>query len=57
MCDKWPTEITYLGFEVGEKVITGGSLLDGDILKDVLTAYGHPSGRSSWDPCWFCLPA
>ncbi|HOL79737.1 MAG TPA: hypothetical protein PLA10_06915 [Clostridiales bacterium] len=50
VCDKWPTEITYLGFEVGEKVITGGSLLDGDILKDVLTAYGHPSGRSSWDP-------
>jgi purine nucleosidase len=50
VCEYWPTEITFLGYGVGEKVLTGGQLKDGDVLKHVLTDYGHPNGRSSWDP-------
>ena len=46
----WPTPITFLGFEVGESVITGSRLCEGDLLKQVMTDHGSVNGRSSWDP-------
>lgn len=49
----FPCPITYLGFEAGESVLTGGS----DVLKDEndplfvsMKAYGALKGRASWDP-------
>ena len=50
LCDQWPGEITFLGFEVGRSVLTGGELSEGDLLHDVLVAHGSGGGRSSWDP-------
>lgn len=44
------TEIVFLGFEVGESVITGGNLSKDDILGKAMLDYQCPSGRSSWDP-------
>lgn len=45
-----PVPITYLGFEVGESVITGSHLDREDILFKAFEARGHANGRSSWDP-------
>ena len=45
-----PVPITFLGWEVGATVITGGHLSEGDALGDVLRDYGSPKGRMSWDP-------
>ena len=45
-----PVPITFLGWEVGATVITGGGLPEGDALGDVLRDYGSPKGRMSWDP-------
>ena len=45
-----PVPITFLGWEVGATVITGGNLPEGDTLRDVLCDYGNPKGRMSWDP-------
>ena len=39
-----------LGFEVGEKVITGSKLPADDILALALKDHLCPKGRSSWDP-------
>lgn len=50
LCKNWPTQITFLGFEVGESVKSGGKLLDGDLLKQVMIDHGSVNGRSSWDP-------
>jgi hypothetical protein len=50
LCRRWPGEITFLGFEVGFSVLTGGELAEGDLLRDVLVAHGSGAGRSSWDP-------
>lgn len=50
LCAAWPTAITFLGFEVGKDVKTGGALPDGDLLKQVMTDHGSVDGRSSWDP-------
>lgn len=45
-----PVPVTCLGFEVGETVITGGKLSDGDIVKKAFIANGYGEGRCSWDP-------
>lgn len=50
LCDNWPTEITFLGQEVAESIITGGELDKNDILHKILADFGKPGGRSSWDP-------
>lgn len=58
LCDKCPVPITFLGFEVGVGVITGGDFLEeGDTLRDVLcdfwSKHNPPKplqGRDSWDP-------
>ncbi len=51
ICRLWPTEITFLGYEVANKVVTGSKLKDGDVLKQVLIDYNSPQGKKgSWDP-------
>ncbi len=50
VCKKWPTPVTFLGFEVGQSVITGGRLPEGDPLRQILIDHGTPAGRCSWDP-------
>ena len=47
---KCPVPMTFLGWEVGATVITGSKLPEGDMLREVLTDYGSPNGRMSWDP-------
>lgn len=49
---KCPVPITFLGFEVGLPVITGGDsvLKEGDPLLDAMRDYGSGHGRNSWDP-------
>ncbi len=50
VCDEWPTEITFLGWEVANTVISGGTLRKDDLLYSVIADHGSPNGRSSWDP-------
>ena len=49
----WPTEITFLGWEIGEPVITGRALSQRGEQDVVGTAYrrysGAGGGRQSWD--------
>ncbi len=49
-CRMCPVPVTFLGFEVGENVITGGNLKKTDHLYHVLQDHGSGSGRHSWDP-------
>lgn len=57
LCRKWPTPITFLGYEVGESVIHGTSLSDEtDLLRKAMIDHGSSDGRSSWDPM-LCLMA
>jgi len=49
-CEKCPVPVTFLGFEAGYSVVTGGTLDKNDHLYDVLCDWGCPEGRSSWDP-------
>lgn len=53
--DNIPCPMTLLGFEVGEKVLSGNGLKQGDMLYEVLKGHmvqHHREcvGRSSWDP-------
>lgn len=50
VCQRWPSPVCFLGFEVGESVITGGGLPEGDPLRQILIDHGTPAGRCSWDP-------
>ncbi|NLA77336.1 MAG: hypothetical protein GX851_05850, partial [Clostridiales bacterium] len=50
ICENSPVPVTFLGFEVGESVITGGGEPDGDLLREGMCAHGSKNGRSSWDP-------
>ncbi len=47
---EWPTEIVFLGFEVGASVLSGGKLPPEDMVARALADHGDPHGRSSWDP-------
>ena len=49
-CELCPVPVTFLGFEVGYGVISGGMLDEGDFLHHVLVDHGSPNGRHSWDP-------
>ena len=44
-----PCEQAFLGFEVGESVITGGDLPKEDMLGKAMRDWGAEKGRSSWD--------
>lgn len=50
VCKLCPVPITFLGFEVGVDVITGGELEKTDVLHRVLCDHGSQNGRRSWDP-------
>lgn len=50
LCDNWPTEITFLGYETARSVITGNELDKNDVLRQILADFGVHNGRSSWDP-------
>ena len=50
ICEQWPTEITFLGWEVANTVISGGTLKKDDLLYHVISDLGFPCGRASWDP-------
>ena len=50
VCREWPSPITFLGLEVGVRVISGRHLKEGDLLKKVLSDHGSPNGRESYDP-------
>ena len=49
-CDLCPVPVTFLGWEVGYGVITGGGLDGEDHLYRVLCDHGSQQGRHSWDP-------
>lgn len=49
-CEKCPVPVTFLGWEVGNTVITGGLLDKDDRLYQALCDHGSFEGRSSWDP-------
>ncbi len=49
-CELCPVPITFLGFEVGVDVISGGAAAESDHLHMALADHGCPNGRSSWDP-------
>lgn len=50
LCEHAPVPVTFLGFEAGVSVITGGRLSPDSLLHQVLADHGSPEGRSSWDP-------
>lgn len=49
-CEKCPVPVTFLGWEIGHDVITGGELQEEDVLYKALCDHGSHNGRSSWDP-------
>lgn len=49
-CEKCPVPVTFLGWEVGHHVITGGKLSEDDFLYLALKDHGSENGRHSWDP-------
>ena len=55
VCEKCPVPITFLGFEIGDGVVTGDRLPEGDLLKQALTDHGSGGGRYSWDPMLIAL--
>lgn len=50
VCAEWPTEIIFLGYEVGIQVRAGGRLPADDLLHQVLKVHGSAGGRYAWDP-------
>ncbi len=50
MCAYWPTPITFLGWEIGDPVHTGGNIPKEDPLRKALIDYKCEGGRCSWDP-------
>ena len=49
-CKLCPVPVTFLGWEVGYRVLTGGLVTENDHLYQVLRDFGAPKGRDSWDP-------
>ena len=49
-CDRCPVPVTFLGWEVGYGVITGGKLEHEDHLYTLLCDHRSQNGRHSWDP-------
>jgi hypothetical protein len=54
-CDVCPVPVTFLGWEVGFDVLSGGELSGDDHLYRVLADHGSENGRSSWDPMLMLL--
>lgn len=49
-CRLCPVPVTFLGFEVGEPVISGNELSHDDFLYKAFAEHGSKNGRCSWDP-------
>ena len=49
-CELCPVPVTFLGWEVGFGVISGGELDHDDHLYRILEDHGSKTGRHSWDP-------
>ena len=49
-CELCPVPVTFLGWEIGYGVLTGGKLDENDLLYQVLSDHGSKNGRHSWDP-------
>ena len=49
-CELCPVPVTFLGWEIGYGVITGGELDENDHLYRALCDHGSQKGRHSWDP-------
>lgn len=49
-CRLCPVPVTFLGWEIGYDVVTGGFLAEGDELHQILVDHGSTGGRYSWDP-------
>jgi len=49
-CEHCPVPVTFLGWEVGRNVLTGGELDKEDVLYGALCDHGSFHGRDSWDP-------
>ena len=49
-CELCSVPVTFLGWEIGYDVITGGNLNKNDHLYKVLCDHGSVNGRFSWDP-------
>lgn len=50
LCERFPAPITFLGWEIGIKVVTGNKLEKGDFLLSIMRFHGSFIGRFSWDP-------
>ena len=50
LCRSCPVPITFIGYEVGLDVITGGNVPEDDPLRKAFVAHGSKEGRCSWDP-------
>jgi len=49
-CRLCPVPVTFLGWEIGYGVLTGGRLAENDHLRLALRDHGSEGGRHSWDP-------
>ena len=49
-CELCPVPVTFLGWEIGYGVLTGGELDKGDHLYFAMSDHGSVNGRHSWDP-------
>lgn len=52
ICKKWPTPVTFLGWEAAKDVYVGGNLSETDVVGAAIRDYGcDPEvGRNAWDP-------
>ncbi|TDF99512.1 hypothetical protein [Paenibacillus piri] len=51
LCVHWPTAITFLGWEVANNILTGGTLTSStDLVAQAMRDHNSSRGRSSWDP-------
>ena len=49
LCERCPVPLTFLGYEAGKSVITGGKTVPG-LTGTAYAAHFSPKGRPSWDP-------
>ena len=49
LCENSPVPLTFLGYEVGKKIVTGGKTVNG-LTGIAYAAHGSTGGRPSWDP-------
>lgn len=57
LCREWPTEITFLGYDIGVDVLFGATLDADDLLHQVVCRLMPQGRRSSWDPltAWMAI--